>query len=524
MHISFDAFELDLSRRELRTNGQAVSIEPRVFDLIAHLVEHRDKVVSKQDLTTAVWQGRFISDASLSTAVKSARRALGDSGEAQRFIKTVHGVGFRFIADVLPAKHQTTSIEASARTLHEIQSDKPAHGAGRPSIAVLRFSAIAPSSHGAVLAEALPAELLSALSRMKWLHVIARGSSFRFDPQSFDPEDVARRLRVSYILTGILEPVGSNLAVSLELQSAADGTLVWSDRFPFEVTNVEAVRQEIVAATISAMEIAIPQFEAMRSRVLSASQFDAWSHFHLGLTHAFRFSPQDNQIAAQHFRSALEFDPQFGRAHAGNSFVHWQHAFMRFEDARHDHLTLAVSEAKRALDIDPNDPFGSFCMGRALWLMHDVEAGLSWLDRGLTINPNFAHGHYTKGLISNMKGNYEDAHSATGRAMALSPLDPLYYGMLANLTLTEIARDNLTEAMEFAEKSANAPGTYYYPLLWAAIAAELSGERVLMERWRDRALGEWPKASVEAMWQTFPLRDPSLKKSVEGALKRMGIS
>lgn len=522
MRLAFDALELDLSRRELRRNGELVAIEPKVFDLVVLLIENRDRVVSKQDLTAQIWQGRFISESSLSTAVKSARRALGDSGETQRFIKTVHGVGYRFVAEL---KEESAGTPATAMAQHPdpVEARTPDHGAGRPSIAVLRFATVGASAHGALLAGALPAELISALSRMRWLHVIARGSSFRFDPLTFDPADVSQRLGVGYILTGIIEPVGSRISVSLEMQSAVKGTLVWSDRFVFDVSEIQTVRAEIVAAAISALEITIPQFEAMHSRILSPDQFDAWSHFHIGLTHAFRFSQKDNVSAAQHFRRALELDPHFGRAHAGVSFLHWQNAFMRMEDTRQEHIAVAISEAKRALEIDPTDPFASFCMGRALWLSKDVEASLSWLERGLMINPNFAHGHYTTGLVNSIKGEYGAARSATNHAMTLSPLDPLYYGMLANCALTDIAEGNLSRAMEAAEKAVHTPGTYFYPILWAAITAELAGQRATMEKWRDQALTEWPNASTEAFFQTFPFNDQKFISTVKGALNRMGI-
>ncbi|MEO1199644.1 MAG: transcriptional regulator [Pseudomonadota bacterium] len=387
----------------------------------------------------------------------------------------------------------------------------------------MRFLSIGESPQCDTLAKALPAELIAGMSRVKWLHVIARGSSFRFDPQTFDPADVARHLNVGYIVTGLVEPFGSGVSASLEIQSAADDTLVWSDRFSFDAGDVQMVRGEIVSTVISALELSVPQFEAMRSRRLSADQFDAWSHFHLGLAHAFRFSPNDNQLAAGYFKQALTLDPHFSRAHSGMSFVHWQNAFLRMEDGRQEHLNEAISEAKQALEINPDEPFANFCMGRALWLSHDAEASVAWLDRGLKINPNYAHCHYTKGLVLNMKGDYVPSHSATKRAMALSPLDPLYYGMLANQTLNEIAQDNLDGAMVLAEKAVHSPGTYYYPVLWAAIAAELSGQRVKMQRWRDRALAEWPDASVEAMMQTFPLEDPVLIRTVEGSLRRMGI-
>lgn len=523
MIIVFDNFEVDVPKRELRWHGQLVDIEHKVFELIALLIEHRERVVSKDELIERLWQGRFITDASLSTAVKSARRALGDSGQLQRFIKTIRGHGFRFVAELESTVGPTNAALARDAAETADASCELVHGAGRPSIAVLRFASLGPPSYSDTLAQGLPAELIAGLSRMRWLQVIARGSSFRFDPQSFDPLDVTAQLNVRYLVTGLIEFSGSHLDVTVEIQSANEGTLVWSDRFRFGISEVQVVRSQIVAAVISALEVTIPQFEAMRTRLLSEDQFDAWSHFHLGLTQAFRFNQKGRELATRHFQTALELDDEFARAHAGMSFVHWQNAFMRAETARRDDLVIAEAEARKALEINSNDPFANFCMGRALWLSRDSDASISWLNRGLVINPNYAHCHYTRGVILNIKGDYEAAHYATSQAMTLSPLDPLYYGMLANQTLSEIAQDNFEAAMVLAEKAVHSPGTYYYPVLWAAVAAELSGERKTMERWRNRALTEWPDASVDAMMQTFPLEDAELVRTVKGSLRRMGI-
>ncbi|MEM9349192.1 MAG: winged helix-turn-helix domain-containing protein [Pseudomonadota bacterium] len=515
----FEDCTLDLLRRELRRDGTLVPIEPMAFDLIAFLIKERHRVVSKQELVDAVWNGRFIADSSLSTAVKTARRALGDSGQAQRFIKTVHGKGFRFFAEVQQRAPATVANGQEERS--PIRA--PGHGAGRPSIAVLRFLSLDEDTNAKLLASALPAELISALSRLKWLHVIARGSSFRFPPESFVPQDVIDQLNVGYILCGDIAPRGGQLAVSLELQSAAHGTLVWADQFTFPAAEIEAVRAQIIAATVSKLEASIPEFEAAETRKLSETQFDAWSHFHLGLTQAFRFNADANHAAAKHFEAALDFDPGFARAHAGNSFVHWQNAFMRIEADREEHLSIAAAEAKRALEIDPNDPFSNFCMGRAVWLNGDVDAGLNWLDRGLHLNPNFAQGYYTRGLLLNMQGEYDEAHASTIKAKSLSPLDPLFYGMLTNQMVSEVALGNFEAAMGTAEQAVTSPGAYYYPLIWAAITAELSGKPARMQRWRDKALSEWPDASAAAILQTFPLSDAELRHKVQGSLERLGI-
>ncbi|MEM6941944.1 MAG: winged helix-turn-helix domain-containing protein [Pseudomonadota bacterium] len=194
----FEHFAMDLSRREVRRDGAVVPIEPKAFELIAFIIDERDRMGTKQELVDTVWQGEFIADASLSTAIKTAQRALGDGEQAQRLIKTVQGQGFRFVAEV----REKGSAPASARPSRQPREERPQPGvSSRPSIAVLRLLSLAEDSKLMLLANALPAELISALSRLKWTHVIARASSFSFDPESFLPWEVMTNLNEALFQT-----------------------------------------------------------------------------------------------------------------------------------------------------------------------------------------------------------------------------------------------------------------------------------------------------------------------------------
>jgi len=163
MVYRFGPFELDLARVELRADGEPRSVEPQVFALLALLVENRERLVSKDEIVEKVWDGRIVSDSAIASRIKSARKALGDDGKNQRFIKTVHGQGVRFVAaarvlhaDVIGGPQPTPASQVAAP-------------ASRPSIAVLPFRLIGEGSHCAAIADGLPHELISELSRLRWL-------------------------------------------------------------------------------------------------------------------------------------------------------------------------------------------------------------------------------------------------------------------------------------------------------------------------------------------------------------------
>ena len=183
MIYRFGNFELDVAKVELRANGEARPIEPQVFGLLALLVENRERLVSRDEIIEKVWDGRVVSDSAVASRVKSARQALGDDGKAQRYIRTIHGQGFRFVADVRAERLDPVAYSALVTQLEggnlAHATIQPVDHLSRPSIAVLPFDLIGDAGPYAAIADALPYELITELSRLRWLFVTARGSSFR---------------------------------------------------------------------------------------------------------------------------------------------------------------------------------------------------------------------------------------------------------------------------------------------------------------------------------------------------------
>ena len=373
------------------------------------------------------------------------------------------------------------------------------------------------------LAQAVPAEVISGLSRLHWMRVIARGSSFRFDSHDFDAAEVGARLGARYLIAGSLEAIGDVLAFSVELIEAASGGLIWSDRLTATLAEVQALRLRLVTAIITALEVELPRFEAEAARRLSDTEFDAWSHYHVGLRHMFRYTAADNAVAARHFGQAIDLDPGFARAHAGLSLVHWQTAFMQYGAQRAEPLALALTAANEAIAIDPGEPLALYALGRTRWLEGDQDGGLAWLDRALVINPNFAHCHYTRGMSLMLAGHSQEALGSTSTALGLSPLDPLGYGMHGTIALSHLVQGDLPAALTAAEKSVQSPGAHFFISMIGAMTNELSGnpERAAVHLRQVRAAR--PDATKEMFLQAFPFADPAQREIISGALSRLGL-
>ena len=187
------------TRRDLRRDGEPVAVEPQVFDLLVHLIRHRDRVVSKDELLQAIWGGRIVSESTLTSRINAARKAIGDSGEAQRLIRTSPRKGIRFIGMVEssePAELPSSSAKAP----------------DRPSIAVLPFRNLSGDPDQEYFADGMVEEIITGLSRIKWLFVISRNSTFIYKDKPVDVKAVGRDLGVRYVLEGSVRRSGKQCA------------------------------------------------------------------------------------------------------------------------------------------------------------------------------------------------------------------------------------------------------------------------------------------------------------------------
>jgi TolB-like protein/Tfp pilus assembly protein PilF len=511
MQYRFGHYELDVAAFELRRDGARCDLEPQVFALLALLVENRDRLVSKDEIVEKVWDGRPVTDSAIASRVKSARQVLGDDGTAQRLIRTVHGQGYRFVADA-------TSHRLNAPTgVPEVEV--PA----RPSLAVLPFRLIGNAAGHEALAIALPDELIGELSRLRWLLVSARGSSFRLGGAQADPSTVGRLLGVRYCLSGAIETSAGSLIVNVELADTDNGAVVWAERLAGRLDDVHAIRAEICARILVQLDLRIPLHEAARARFASSENLDAWSAYHLGLQHVYRFNRGDNVAAQALFERAVAADPLFARAQAGLSFIHFQTAFMHYGGDHARAAALAREHAERALELDPLDPFVNFTMGRSYWLEGDPEGSLAWLDRATSLCPNYAQGIYARGWSEVMVGRPADSRDNCNLAMRLSPLDPLHYAMVATRAFTHIAMGEDGEAANWADRAARSPGAHVLIALVATVAHTLKGDAAQAGHWAANVRSRNASLSRDDFARAFPMKLDAMRQRILHALAQQGF-
>ena len=521
MILAFSDVEIDPSKGEVRRDGQLVPAAPRVVSLLHLLAANADRMVTKDELVDKIWDGRVISDSAISTSVKEARRAIGDSGARQDLIRTLHGQGFRCVADVKILPPVSSLLRTESEALDQARNQGLI--AGKPSIAVLPFGKVAAEGEIDPLGDGLAAELISALSRLRFLSVTARGSSFRFRQSAPDFGAIAKILGVRYCLSGIIESDGSEIAVTLELVGTADGVVIWSDRFSAPRLHVHEIRRQIVAEVIGALELHVPLNEAQTARLLAANELDAWGEFHLGLQHLYRFNSGDNLIAEMRFKNAIARDPEFARAHAGLSFVAFQTAFMGYGSEIARHKQGALEHAEKSLELDSLDPFVNYCMGRARWITGDLVAAETWIDRSLDISPNFAQGHYLRALLAVLMGQSGNIREGNNLAMTLSPLDPLLYAMQGTQAMSYLVDEQFDKAALWSERGALATGSHYLLGMVAAASRQLQGDQIRARHWVELTRSRRPDITIDRFFEAFPYQSGKNRNQIEIALESAGF-
>jgi TolB-like protein/Tfp pilus assembly protein PilF len=524
MIYRFDQFELDTARFELRENGVPHPLEPQVLDLLFLLVENRERLMSKDEIFEKLWAGRVVSDSALMSRVKTARQALGDSGKTQRFIKTIYGKGFRFVAEVKAMCEPGLKLTAyDAKVARETELTQGNEEPLRPSIAVLPFHSLAEVDDHDILADGLAHELIMEIARLRWLFVIARGSSFQFRGPGIDVREVGRLLGVRYCLSGELEVSAQQLTVTAELVDTRTAEVIWGERYNGYIDEIHAMRAEIKSKILMSLEIQIPLHEAAGARLVSSENLDAWSAYHLGLQHLYRFEEAGNAAAAELFGRAVDLDASFARAHAGLSFVHFQTAFMHHSDDIAGETALARSCAQRGLDIDPLDPFVNFTMGRSYWLETDLDRARAWLERATSLCPNYAQGLYALAWTNTIAGAELGGREQIDQAMRLSPLDPLYYAMLGARGFTHIAKGEYAEAVVWTDRAARSPGAHVLMALLAAASQVLAGNAAQAAAWATEVRGRRPALNSADFFRGYPVTAEPMRTKIAKALQGLGF-
>lgn len=469
MRLSFANFELDTERFELLEGGRPCAVEPRVFDLIRHFAEHPGQVFSHEDLIEQVWKGRYVSDSTVSTAVKNARKVLGDSGSAQQLIRTVRGRGFVFDA----------SVSESGADAGALPAPPPRQAASFiPALLIWPLRRLSDDSESAQISAALAGDLGSILTRIPLLRVsVQTGRS--------DTDDIGRTARslyetmgVDFVFDGTLQRIGPDFRINAQLVDARTGFQLWSELFtikgPIEdaltnapiavVARLEPRLHRAMYENVRSADYAEPNARQLFVRASSVMALKGW-HFNA-------FSE-----AAGLLRESCDREPGFALAHSFRSLV------MGFGDRiglmtdREKAKTEALEAAERSLELDSQDSTVLGYSGCALADIGYLERAEPILKNAIDLNATNAQAWAALGTVHLQQGRLDDGIQELEHGISISPMDGRLSVWGSMLTMGLLLAKRLDEAREQGELACQRDDRCYLPRLAMAAVHLASDDR-----------------------------------------------
>jgi adenylate cyclase len=512
----FEEYALDTGRRELRRGSELLPVEPKAFDLLLYLVEQRDRVVSKDDLIAAVWDGRVVSDSALTSCINAARTAIGDSGETQRLIKTLPRKGIRFVGVLREDRGGAAESrpEPSPALLE------------KPSLAVLPFANLSNDPDQDYFADGLTEDIITAVSRLRWFFVFARNSTLAYNRKAADFRQIASDLGARYVLDGSVRKIGDRLRVTAQLIDASTGTQVWAERYDRVLADIFAVQDEITASVVASIEPQLYATENLRFRRKQQGNLDAWGYAMRAMPLIWTTeSEKDNETAAGLLARAIEIDPDYAQA---NSLLAWTTAARAangWQDPS-DALAAALVLARRAIEQDHKDHWGHFVAGYIHTLARRSKPAVEALQEALECNPSFVNAHNILALAHAYGGRVDECLAELAIATRISPRDQganLNAATLSTIGLCHLLAGRFVDAVEFQRRAIEirpSLGTAWRTL---AAAGGLAGDMETAASALAEAKRLQPSLTLDWVDKYYPMvRAEDRAKYLEG-LRRAGL-
>jgi len=454
---------IDVAARELRRDGRPVTIQARVFNLLVYLVENRDRMVDKDELQDAVWPRRIVTPAALTRAVMKARQAVGDNAADQAVIRTLHGHGYRFVAEVetrgppgashpgefhglrtqpatpgrQPDSLRRLAFRSIPAVIAGILAFVPWHlsrltetavvaPAETNSIAVLPFVNVSDDPANEYFSDGISEELLNLLAKIPELRVASRSSSFSFKGETLPVPEIAAQLNVAYLLSGSVRKSGDTVRVTAQLIDARTDSHLWSETYDRELDDIFAIQDDIAETVVGQLKLTLLD-EAPTTKKTELEAYTLYLQArHLGT----RFTVDAFEHSNELYQQALEIDPDYAEAWSGlaANYINQANTGQR---PISEGIALAREAATRSLSLDP-DQAQAYAHLSIIALRYDLdlEAAARHLEHALALAPNDLDILRQAATLARCLGHLEQAIALNRYVADSDPINPVSHYFL----------------------------------------------------------------------------------------------
>jgi TolB-like protein len=411
---------LDVDRRELRRGDELLATEPQVFDLLVYLVRNRDRVISKDDLIANVWSGRIVSESTLTGHVHAARKAVGDSGEAQRLIRTLPRKGFRFVGDVQEVRQRAMPVGDLPSAPPPVSVSQPP-AAPRLSIVVLPFTNLSDDRDQQYFADGMTDDLTTDLSRIPHMFVIARSTAFTYRDRSVSARQIGRELGVRYVLEGSVRRSGTRVRINAQLIDAETDTHLWAERFDGDTRDLFALQDEVTSRIAVALNLELPSAEAARR----TEHPDALEFILRGRAAGAKPpSPDGFAEEISLYERALVLDPRSVEAQSRLAAALAIRVVGDMTASSAADIERAKGLSEQALATSPRSPLAHYAKGQLLRAQRRYAEAIPEYETLLALDRNWVYAFFALGQCKLYTGSIEETIPLVKQAIRLSPRDP----------------------------------------------------------------------------------------------------
>jgi adenylate cyclase len=389
--FEFGPFRLEVGEHRLVRGGHSVPLTGKAFDTLRVLVERHGKLVSKQDLMSAVWPETTVEENNLDRNISIVRKALGEKTGGPQYIETVPRVGYRFVATL---SEPSSDVADSTLPTQDISA-----------IAVLPFADMSPGRDQDYLCEGLAEELINALTSIVGLRVASRTASFQFRSSGADIREVGRQLGVGTLLEGSVRKADDRLRVTVQLIEVATGYHRWSQRFDRTLDDVFAIQDEIAESIVASLRGSVLSQPEKQALVRPQTGAAAYEYYLRGRQYLPRMAQPDLQKSGEMFERAIELDAGYGPAFAGLATVHA--TLYEWFGAKEDDLVKAERASERALELTPGLAEAHVARGFALSQSRRHNEAARHFEEAIRLNPNLFDAYYYFARVSFARGDVE---------------------------------------------------------------------------------------------------------------------